>query len=503
MPRIVRILVIVISLTVFFTFPAYSVTEAPIIAHPITSFSLTPSIGGILFSSTDALHPTPLYGLRFSYDHIGKDVTDTIGVEGTVNYFSTTTKSGGAKAQGALAGVNAIFSFMPRNKWVPFFTIGGGEILLEKESKSSSNPFVDYSVGVKYYLENYLAIRVEARQAFIYQNIDTRNNFTLTTGLTYYFGKERIKKLPPPVLKKPQLNLPKAIPDLIDIDELTPVAPDLMMLEKIGAAGAGIPAITAPPVQFEPTPPPEPLRAPALAFKQLMRSTGLSETPQPEAPKAGIAVAPLPAAPASGKVGTPSASRPAQPAARATRGVAPSPAAAKPAAPAKQAAAASRPAQPAVQTPSRAVAPGALPATAPATLPATAPVAEQAKPAQLSAGKMAKFLMVWFDSGKSRVNPKYEKGLAAMAAMINASPESTVRIEGHTDSTGSLNLNLALSQQRAESVKAQLIKFGVAPQRVVIKSFGSSKPQTSNKTPEGRQMNRRAVITDTTVIIVQ
>lgn len=499
MPRIARILAIVLSLTVFFILPAFSVTEAPIVAHPINSLSLTPSIGGILFSSTDALNPTPLYGLRFSYDHIGKDVTDTIGVEGAASYFNTTAKSGGAKAQGALVGADAIFSFMPRNQWVPFFTLGGGEILLEKESKRSSNPFVDYSVGVKYYLENYLALRVEARQAFIYQNIDTRNNFTLTTGLTYYFGKERIKKAPPLAPKKPQMNLPKAIPDLIDIDQLTPVAPDPMMLEKIGAASAGIPAITAPPVQFEP-PPAEPLRAPALAFKQLMRSSGLSETPQPDAPKAGIAVAPIAVQPAAGKVSTPSASRPAQPAARATRAAALSPPPAKPAAPATQAPPATRPAQPAVLALSRTVAPGSLPVAAPAAAPAVAPAAEQAKP---SAGKMAKFLMVRFDSGRSAVSPKYEKGLAAMAAMINASPESTVRIEGHTDSVGSLSLNLALSQQRAESVKAQLVKFGVAPKRVVIKSYGFSQPQASNKTPGGRQINRRAVITDTTVIIVQ
>jgi OmpA-OmpF porin, OOP family len=473
--------VIVISLAICFSSPALSVTEAPTAATPITSFSLTPSIGGYLFSSTDALKPTPIYGLRLSYDHIGRDITDTIGFEATVNYFTTTAKSGGGKANGTIAGANAIFSFTPRNKWVPFFTFGGGEIFLEQDSQSKNNSFVDYSVGVKYFLENYLAVRVEARQLFVYEHIDTRNNFSLSTGLTYYFGKERIKKSPPLAPKKPQQDLPKAIPDLGDIDVLTPVAPDLLTLEKIGAAGAGIPAITAPPVQFQPTPPPEPLKAPALAFKQLMRSGTLGETiqspaaPPAAAPPAAVPPSAVPSAagrPASKTAGKAVAPRQAQPAARTT--------------------AAPRSAQPAAALP-QPVAPGSLP-------PAAAPAA---KPAPLPRGKMLKLLTVRFASGRSAVSPKYEKGLAAMAATINASPEATVRVEGHTDSTGGVQLNLALSQARAQSVKEQLVKFGVDPKKVFIKGYGFSRPQATNSTPEGRQINRRAVIIDTTVVIIQ
>ncbi len=72
-------------------------------------------------------------------------------------------------------------------------------------------------------------------------------------------------------------------------------------------------------------------------------------------------------------------------------------------------------------------------------------------------------------------------------------PEMRVRIEGHTDSDGTDAYNLDLSQRRAESVRAYLIKrFNVSPSsRIEARGFGESMPIASNATPEGKRLNRR------------
>jgi outer membrane protein OmpA-like peptidoglycan-associated protein len=64
-------------------------------------------------------------------------------------------------------------------------------------------------------------------------------------------------------------------------------------------------------------------------------------------------------------------------------------------------------------------------------------------------------------------------------------------IEGHTDATGSDAHNQTLSQQRAESVKAYLVKAGVDGGRLKPTGFGESKPVADNATELGRAQNRR------------
>ena len=67
-------------------------------------------------------------------------------------------------------------------------------------------------------------------------------------------------------------------------------------------------------------------------------------------------------------------------------------------------------------------------------------------------------------------------------------------IKGHTDGAGSEASNLALSEQRADSVRRYLIGKGVSPARMTSVGFGESMPLATNSTPEGRQQNRRVEI---------
>jgi OOP family OmpA-OmpF porin len=66
-----------------------------------------------------------------------------------------------------------------------------------------------------------------------------------------------------------------------------------------------------------------------------------------------------------------------------------------------------------------------------------------------------------------------------------------VQVEGHTDSTGSAKINKKLSRERAESVRAYLVKKGVEDKRLVALGFGPERPIADNATPEGQEANRR------------
>jgi OOP family OmpA-OmpF porin len=108
---------------------------------------------------------------------------------------------------------------------------------------------------------------------------------------------------------------------------------------------------------------------------------------------------------------------------------------------------------------------------------------------------------VEFDSGKTDIKPQYHDRIKKVADFMNAYPETTAVIEGHTDNVGSKESNVRLSTRRAESVRKYLIdKFGIAPGRVTAKGNGPSRPIADNATQEGRQKKRRieAVIEATT-----
>jgi outer membrane protein OmpA-like peptidoglycan-associated protein len=98
---------------------------------------------------------------------------------------------------------------------------------------------------------------------------------------------------------------------------------------------------------------------------------------------------------------------------------------------------------------------------------------------------------VLFDTGKADLKPSARERLAKVAGILIAYPDIRVEIDGHTDSTGSLEFNERLSQQRAESVRSYLSSQGVNYSSITTQGFGPSQPIASNETAAGRQQNRR------------
>jgi outer membrane protein OmpA-like peptidoglycan-associated protein len=96
-----------------------------------------------------------------------------------------------------------------------------------------------------------------------------------------------------------------------------------------------------------------------------------------------------------------------------------------------------------------------------------------------------------FELGKAVLLPISRDILEDVARSLVANPSVTVEVAGHTDSTGSRQVNERLSLARAESVKAFLIENGVSADRMEIKGYASTEPVASNKTASGRAQNRR------------
>lgn len=81
-----------------------------------------------------------------------------------------------------------------------------------------------------------------------------------------------------------------------------------------------------------------------------------------------------------------------------------------------------------------------------------------------------------------------------VANVLNQYPDTRLQVQGFTDSTGSEQYNMELSQRRAEAVKNALIARSVDPNRIQALGFGESQPIAPNDTAAGRQQNRRVTI---------
>jgi outer membrane protein OmpA-like peptidoglycan-associated protein len=101
---------------------------------------------------------------------------------------------------------------------------------------------------------------------------------------------------------------------------------------------------------------------------------------------------------------------------------------------------------------------------------------------------------VLFDVDKATLKAGATQGLSRLAAFLKEYPDRQVLVEGHTDSTGTEQYNLGLSQRRAESVVQFLALNGIAPERALARGYGKAYPVAGNETAAGRQRNRRVEI---------
>jgi len=101
---------------------------------------------------------------------------------------------------------------------------------------------------------------------------------------------------------------------------------------------------------------------------------------------------------------------------------------------------------------------------------------------------------VLFDFDSSALRSASRQSLRDMAGVFEKYPNTTLSVEGHTDSIGSAAYNRRLSVRRADSVARDLETLGVSSSRIEPIGYGESQPRATNSTAEGRQLNRRVEI---------
>lgn len=101
---------------------------------------------------------------------------------------------------------------------------------------------------------------------------------------------------------------------------------------------------------------------------------------------------------------------------------------------------------------------------------------------------------ILFATGSSNVRPDLQRDLGAVAGNLQAYPNSTIQIIGHTDSDGAAAFNQQLSENRAASVASVLINNGVSRSRIQAFGRGESQPIASNLNAQGKAQNRRVEI---------
>ena len=101
---------------------------------------------------------------------------------------------------------------------------------------------------------------------------------------------------------------------------------------------------------------------------------------------------------------------------------------------------------------------------------------------------------ILFDAGSARITRDSLPALVEIADVLKACPAATVQVEGHTDADGDEESNLILSVARAEAVVDRLIELGIGEARLYAIGYGESLPVASNETRDGKQRNRRIVL---------
>lgn len=148
-----------------------------------------------------------------------------------------------------------------------------------------------------------------------------------------------------------------------------------------------------------------------------------------------------------------------------------------------------------VPAPPKPVAAAPAPAPAPAPVyvapPAPAPVAVAPEPAPAPAPRRLVLEGVNFDFDESVIRPEDQANIDKDVATLEQWGKVNIEVAGHTDSRGSDEYNMTLSEQRANAVRNHLIKKGIEADRLTAVGYGESQPVADNATDEGRFKNRR------------
>jgi len=102
--------------------------------------------------------------------------------------------------------------------------------------------------------------------------------------------------------------------------------------------------------------------------------------------------------------------------------------------------------------------------------------------------------LVYFDFDRARISAKFYNILDQHAAFLVKNSGQSIVIEGHCDSRGTPEYNIALGESRAKSVQTYLLNAGVSPSQISVVSYGEEKPVNNNASEAAFAENRRGVL---------
>lgn len=121
-------------------------------------------------------------------------------------------------------------------------------------------------------------------------------------------------------------------------------------------------------------------------------------------------------------------------------------------------------------------------------------VTRDLKMAPMQVGQVIRLNNLFFNTGSAELLPGSLPELQRFVSLMNAYPKLMVELSGHTDDTGSTEINLELSEKRAQAVLSYLQTQNINPTRLFVKGYGSFVPLAPNDTDANRQLNRRVEI---------
>jgi OOP family OmpA-OmpF porin len=195
------------------------------------SFELDPFVGGIVHDGGENLRAAPVFGLRAGYNF-----TKSIGVEGAVDFYRARIRDRSLSPEDLSFGkpnsdvntllyhVDAIYHFMPDQKFVPFVVAGVGGAHFDPNSTGVKNKLMaDIGVGAKYWMTDNTAIRMDIRDVAYIGSL--KQNMEATLGLVIAFGgKGKPEPAPAPAPEPAPVPAPKPEPQPEPKKEVEPAA---------------------------------------------------------------------------------------------------------------------------------------------------------------------------------------------------------------------------------------------------------------------------------------
>lgn len=135
-----------------------------------------------------------------------------------------------------------------------------------------------------------------------------------------------------------------------------------------------------------------------------------------------------------------------------------------------------------------------LPNAAPMPKPQTEPVSASSKPPLTVTDRPIELRAIQFTQSTADMVPEAKADLDRLLTFLTQHPSTSIEVAGHTDNQGDFDQNVALSRQRAETVKAFLVGQGIAANRIQTKGYGGTRPVATNNYEKSRQFNRRVEV---------